>query len=161
LRLVTKDDASLLLELYYRLSPESRRLRFQLYTAKISEERVWQEAQKLADLDPRLQVAIVATIQEADGRDHAVGVARLARTDPEAAEAEVAVVIRDDFQRKGLGKHLLLTLVDKARTMQITHLTGWVMADNVRLMKLIKGLELKNMESNLRHGQIRIRMPID
>jgi GNAT superfamily N-acetyltransferase len=160
LRLVTKDDVQLLLDLYYRLSPETRRLRFQLYTAKISEERVLQEARKLSDLNPQLQVAIVGLVQEADGQEHAVGVARFARTTPASTEAEVAVVIRDDFQRKGLGKYLLLTLADRARALQITHFTGWVMADNVRLMKLVKGLELKNMQSDLRYGQIQIRMPI-
>lgn len=160
LRTVQKGDAPLLMDMFYRLSPETKRLRFHLYTVKITEEQVRREAEKLSDLDPELQVAVVALHTEADGRPHAVGVARFARKTPADTDAEVAVVVRDDFQRKGLGKHLLLTLADKARSMGITHFSAWVMADNVRLMKLIRGLELKNLESDTRHGETKIKAPI-
>ncbi len=160
LRRVKKGDADLLLEMFYRLSPETRRLRFHLYTAKISEERVRQEAEALSNLDPQLQVAIVGTVVEEDGREHAVGVARFMRASPTDTEAEVAVVVRDDFQRKGLGKHLLLTLADKAREIGITHFSAWVMSDNIRLMKLIKDMELKNVESESRYGMTKIRVPL-
>lgn len=161
LRYINKNDAPLLIDLFYRLSPESKRLRFHLYTTKISEEQVREAATKLSDLDQDREMAVVALyFDEADGQEHAVGVARFARKTPADTEAEVAVVVRDDFQRKGLGKHLLLTLADKAREMGITHFSAWVMADNVRLMKLIKGLELKNVESDARHGEIKIRAPI-
>ena len=89
-----------------------------------------------------------------------MGVARFVRATVEDHEAEVAVVVRDDFQRKGLGKHLLLTLADKARALGLTHFTAWVMAENIRLMKLIKNMELKNIESETRHGQRKIRVPL-
>jgi GNAT superfamily N-acetyltransferase len=75
-------------------------------------------------------------------------------------EAEVAVVVRDDFQRKGLGKHLLLTLADKARKVGVAYFTAWVASDNIRLMKLIKDMELKNVQSETRHGQTKIRVPL-
>jgi len=160
LRLVKKGDADLLIDLFNRLSPESKRLRFHLYTTKISEQRIRMEAEKLSDLDPQCQRALVATITEADGQEHAVGVARFARASVNATEAEVAVVVRDDFQRRGLGKHLLQTLADEARALGITHFSAWVMADNYRLMKLIRGMEIKDLESETRYGEIKIRAPI-
>lgn len=160
LRLVQKEDAALLVDMFYRLSPESVRLRFHLYTTKIPPDRVWKEAVALSNLDPMRQAAVVATIVEADGKEHAVGVARFARARVEDNEAEVAVVVRDDFQRNGLGKHLLQVLADKAREIGIRYFTAWVMSENVRLMKLIKGLELKNIESETKHGETKIRVPI-
>lgn len=160
LRLVQKEDASLLVDLFYHLSPETKRLRFHLYTAKLPEERIWEEAVKLSDLDPQRQVAIVATIIEEDGEEHAVGVARFARATVEDTEAEVAVVVRDDFQRKGLGKHLILALAAKGRGLGLTHFTAWVMSDNIRLMKLIKDMELKDVESETRYGETKIRVPL-
>lgn len=159
-RFVQKGDAALLVEMFHRLSPETKRLRFHLYTAKIPEARVWQEAERLSDLNPQLQLAIVAIVPEDDGREHAVGVARFMRAAAADVEAEVAVVVRDDFQRKGLGKHLLLTLADKARELGVTHFTAWVASDNIRLMKLIKDMELKNVQSETRHGQTKIRVPL-
>ena len=161
LRYIHKDDASLLVDMFHRLSPETKRLRFHLYTTKIPDELIQQTAQKLSDLSPELAVAVVAIHRESGGMEHAVGVARLARKVPSDTEAEVAVVVRDDFQRKGLGKHLLITLANKARQMGITHFSAWVMADNVRLMKLIRGLELKSLESEMRHGEIKIKAPIN
>lgn len=160
LRRVKKGDAALLVDMFHRLSPETKRLRFHLYTFKIPEERVWQEAEKLSDLDPQRQVAIVGTVVEADGQEHAVGVARFMRPTVAEHEAEVAVVVRDDYQRKGLGKYLLLSLTKQARELGITHFTAWVASDNVRLMKLVKNLELKNVEAETRHGQTKIRVPL-
>ena len=160
LRFVEENDVGLLVELFQRLSPESQRLRFQLYTAKLPEERLWQEAARLCRYDPQRQVAIVALFTEGDGREHAVGVARFIRATIGDTEAEVAVVVRDDFQRRGLGKHLLLTLAEKARNLGLTHFTAWVLDENVRLMKLIKDMELKNVESHTRHGQRKIRVPL-
>jgi len=160
LRFVKKGDAALLVEMFHRLSPETKRLRFHLYTAKIPEERIWQEAEKLSDLNPQLQMAIVGVVSEDDGQEHAVGVARFMRAAAADTEAEVAVVVRDDFQRKGLGKHLLLTLTDQARELGIAYFTAWVASDNIRLMKLIKDMELKNVQSETRHGQTKIRVPL-
>ena len=160
LRRVKKGDAALLVDMFHRLSPETKRLRFHLYTTKIPEEQVWQEAEKLSDLDPQRQVAIVGTVVEADGHEHAVGVARFMRPTVEDREAEVAIVVRDDYQRRGLGKYLLLHLTEQARQLGITHFTAWVASDNIRLMKLIKDMELKNVEAETRHGQTKIRVPL-
>ena len=159
LRLIKDGDAGLLVDLFHHLSPETRRLRFHLYTERLPEEKVWREAITLSTLDPQRHVAVVATILEADGGEHAVGVARFARPTLEDREAEIAIVVRDDFQRKGLGRILLTQLADKARELGITHFSGWVMVENIHLMKLIKKLEVK-LESETQHGQRRVRVTI-
>ncbi|HMQ54570.1 MAG TPA: GNAT family N-acetyltransferase [Anaerolineae bacterium] len=159
LRYLEKRDAPLLVDLFNHLSVESRRMRFQCYTEKLPDKRVWQEAARLANLDPQCHLAIMATITEADGRECAVGVTRLARAYPHDKEVEVAIVVRDDFQRNGLGKYLLRKLAERAKALGITHFTGWVLAENVRLMKLIENLEVP-VESEMRYGQRKIRVPI-
>jgi GNAT superfamily N-acetyltransferase len=160
LRLIQKQDAALLVDLFHHLSPETRRLRFNLYTEKLPEERIWREAIALSDLNPQQHVAVVATIMDEVGEERAIGVARFARATLQDTEAEVAVVVRDDFQRKGLGRQLLNTLALKARELGIAYFSAWVMSENIRLMKLIKSMELKNVESEIRHGQRKIRVPI-
>ena len=160
IRLVKETDTDLLVEMFERLSPESKRLRFHLYTARIPEERIRQEAKALTAADPQQKVAVVATITEDDGQEHAVGVAHFVRANPKDTEAEIAIVVRDDFQRKGLGKYLLSMLASTARKRGVTHFTAWIMAENIRLMKLVQGMELKNMESETRHGEQKIRVPL-
>ncbi len=159
LRLITPEDTGLLVDLFHHLSPETRRLRFHLFTEQVPEEKVWREALTLSNLDAQRHVAVVATIIEADGEEHAVGVARFARATPEDREAEVAIVVRDDFQRKGLGRVLLTKLADKARELGITHFCGWVMAENIHLTKLIKKLEVK-VVSEIVQGQQKVRIAL-
>ncbi len=159
LRLIRPEDTALLVDLFHNLSPETRRLRFHLYTERMPEEEVWRNAITLSNLDPQRHVAVVATVIEADGEEHAIGVARFARAMLEEREAEVAIVVRDDFQRKGVGRVLLTRLAEKARELGITHFSGWVMAENIHLMKLIKRLEVK-LETEIRHGERKVRVAI-
>ncbi|MBN1993387.1 MAG: GNAT family N-acetyltransferase [Anaerolineae bacterium] len=161
IRLLEKDDSALLVDMFNRLSPESKRLRFHLYTTRIPEERMWKEAKALTDNNPQCKVAVVATVAGDGGAEQAVGVAHFIRAAPTDTEAEVAIVVRDDFQRKGLGKYLLRTLANRARKLGVTHFTAWIMAENIRLMKLVKGMELKNVESETRHGEQKIRVPLE
>jgi acetyltransferase len=159
LRFIRPEDAGLLVDLFHRLSAETKRLRFHLYTERLPEERVWREAITLSNLDPQRHVAVVAVITELDGEEHAVGVARFAREKLTDSEAEIAVVVRDDFQRKGLGRVLITTLAQQARELGITHFSGWVMVENIPLMQLIKRLEVK-IEAEIWQGQQRIRVAI-
>lgn len=159
LRLIRPEDTALLVDLFHNLSPETRRLRFHLYTERMPEEEVWRNAITLSNLDPQRHVAVVATVIEADGEEHAIGVARFARATLEEREAEVAIVVRDDFQRKGVGRVLLTRLAEKARELGITYFSGWVMAENIHLMKLIKRLEVK-LETEIRHGERKVRVAI-
>lgn len=158
-RYIEEGDAALLVDLFDNLSFESKRLRFHLYTEKIPKERIWKEAVALSTLDPALQVAIVGLVTEDDGQEHAVAVARFARASVDDTEAEAAIVVRDDIQRNGLARKLFEILAEKACEKGITHFVGWVLAENIRLMKLIEKLEVP-VESEIRYGQRKVRIPI-
>jgi acetyltransferase len=71
-----------------------------------------------------------------------VGVARYVMTDP--STANVAIVVADEWQRKGIGKRLFEMLIDAARARGITRLEGEVLAENHAASALVKafGFEL-------------------
>ena len=95
----------------------------------------------MSDLDPDRQLALVAVhAQEAETR--IVGVARFARATADDVEAEAAVVVRDDFQRMGLGTHLLGLLLPLARSMGIKQILGWVAAENRHMLDIINKTDL-------------------
>jgi len=85
-------------------------LRFHSLAQNFSEEQVWQQANIMCHADWQRQTAIVATITGENGTEQIIGVAHFVRADDHNSEAESAIVIRDDFQRRGLGKHLLRAL---------------------------------------------------
>lgn len=141
IRQIRPTDATLLVDMYHDLSDRSRRLRFHAYTGNLPEERIWRQAIALSDLDPDRQVALVAV--NSHGADQCiVGVARFARATPDAVDAEAAVVVRDDFQKMGLGTHLLRLLVPVAESMGIKRIFGWISAENIHMLHVISKTDL-------------------
>ena len=159
LRFIKKEDTQKLVNLFYQLSPQTRWLRYHWHEHNFSEEDIWQQCYQMADVDWVHQAAVIATTTTPDGERCAVGVAQVIRVRAEDTEAEAAIVLRDDFQKKGLGKHLLRTLLDKARQMGITHVVGWVMPENIYLMKLVRHFGLE-VESKTEYGERKVRVTL-
>jgi len=158
IRQIHPSDVSLLVEMFHHLSERSKRLRFHAYTGQLPKERIWREAIALSDLDPALQVALVAVHRDETG-DHIVGVARFACATSDAVEAETAIVVRDDFQRVGLGTHLLTLLVPLARSMGVERLFGWVMAENYHMLQMLQKTNLTTRHEN-RSGEMLIAVSL-
>jgi RimJ/RimL family protein N-acetyltransferase len=157
IRPIVSDDAPLLVDLYSRLSEMTRRLRFHSMRQNVPLEEIEQEAKRLSDLDPANQAALVATIEE-EGEERIVAVARLARSE-DPVEAESAIVVRDDFQRQGLGSHMLELLVEVARAMDIQRLTAWIMAENLHMLHIVQKSGL-DVSAETRYGETFISVPL-
>ena len=140
IRHVTTADAPLLAELLGSLSPASRYLRF--FTPRgVPDERLWSEAIRLADIDPRMHVALLATAEE-DGREWAVAEARLIRDDDNHAEAEVAIMVRDEWQGEGIGLALFDLLVQVALVQGLHRLYAIALSENRGMRRLVQKLGL-------------------
>jgi len=144
LRLIRATDASLLEELFYRLSPQSRWRRFHALTDGIPPERVTEQAGTMTNVDNRTQEgAVVAVVQE-EGRERIIGVVRLARPpgQPDAAEAEAAVVVLDEYQGQGVGSALLQHMLQLARQMHVKRILAVFQPDNTGAIRLFRALGL-------------------
>ncbi|MBN1318683.1 MAG: GNAT family N-acetyltransferase [Anaerolineales bacterium] len=148
------DDANLLVDLFYHLSADTIYKRFHsvINPETVPPEHIQKEAERLARIDPECDAALVAVL---DGK--AIGVARYHRISG-AAEAESAIVIRDDYQREGLGTHLLMLLRDKALAAGVTHLIAMVQSQNNPILKVIKRSGLK---SEWRYEQAETYLAVD
>ena len=87
----------------------------------------------LANVDYRHRLALVAV--DPDTAD-LIGVARYEGTS-EPATAEVAFVVQDDWQNRGLGTLLFGELLRAARLNRINRFRAWVLADNRRMLDLV------------------------
>jgi acetyltransferase len=56
-------------------------------------------------------------------------------------DAEFAILIRDDFQRRGLGTRLLSKLLEIARIEIIDHVVGFILAGNSAMQKIADRLD--------------------
>ena len=131
LRPIRPDDAPRLQELYGRLSRHTAYQRFFSIMKRLPPD--W--ARMLADVDFRRRLALVAE-HDVDGVPELVGVGRYEPTDaPDTAE--VAFVVQDGWQDRGLGTILFREILAAGAARGVRRFRAWVLADNRRMLDLI------------------------
>ena len=68
-----------------------------------------------------------------------MGVSRYV-TNPDQLSCEFALVVADDFNGKGLGSRLMLSIMDVARDKGLAEMEGMVLANNPNMLKLMRSL---------------------
>lgn len=134
-------DAELLERMFYRLSPESIYRRFFIAAEHASPELVHKSAQRLAAINPRREVALVALADE-HGREESIAVARFARLPHNPKVAEASILVRDDYHGAGVGRKMVELLLAEARAVNLERLIFLTHADNTAMIRLATGLGL-------------------
>src|SRR4029079_11894629 len=89
------------------------------------------DVQRFTTVDYRDRVALVATIE-----DQIIGVVRYERTGQD--EAEVAFVIEDPYQGRGLGTILLEHIAQAARERGVLRFVAEVLPHNARMLEVFE-----------------------
>jgi acetyltransferase len=100
-RPILPSDGHLLVDLFNRISPQSRYYRFLSNMPALTEQML----HRFTHVDYDKEFALVALVKE-DGVDTIIAVGRYSLEPPEEI-ADLAVTVRDDWQHFGLGKALL------------------------------------------------------
>jgi RimJ/RimL family protein N-acetyltransferase len=129
LRPIVPEDEAGLIALHGRLSQQTAYQRF--FTIMPSLSSNW--AHRLANVDYRQRLALVAADPQTDDL---VAVARY-ETTTEPTTVEVAFVVQDSWQDRGLGTCLFAELLRAASLNGFTRFRAWVLADNRRMLDLI------------------------
>jgi GNAT superfamily N-acetyltransferase len=127
IRPIRPEDDSRLIEIFNRLSPQSVYQRFFNAAAELSPGM----ARYLANVDYSRRLALVA---EVAGEPVAVG-----RWEPSAEPGlvELALVVLDDWQNRGIGRILLRETLRVAQTNGIRRFRADVLAENRRMLRLL------------------------
>lgn len=145
IRPVHPTDEPRVRELFYSLSQQS------IYTRFMSRMR-WvprKQVQEFVYIDHRNEVSIVATVPDADGEEIvAIGGYYL---DPHTNHAEVAFVVRDEWQNRRIGSFLFHYLVKLARRNGIAGFTAEVLRENKSMQTVFNNSGLK-VRSELTQG---------
>ena len=131
MRPVRPDDEPRLVELFHRLSPRTVYQRFFRAYDRLPDH--WYH--RFAHVDYRTRLALVAEQQEARGPLlHAV-----ARYEPGEADGatEIAIVVEDAWQHRGLGTLLLDALLAAAEARGLRRFTADVLADNRPMLRVL------------------------
>jgi RimJ/RimL family protein N-acetyltransferase len=133
MRPIRTDDAPRLVALYDHLSRDTRYHRFFSVMRRLPSD--W--ARFLADVDCESRLALV--IESPENPDTLIAVARYEPAG-EPGVAEVAFVVQDGWQDRGLGMVLFSELLAAAELNGIRRFRAWVLADNRRMLDLIARL---------------------
>lgn len=132
LRAIRPDDENSIIALATRLSARTLYLRFGDAFNKLSEEDI----KAFYNVDYYNSFALVATTGE-DAEERIIAVGRYKRL-PEGDSAEVAFVVEDKYQDKGIGTHLLEQLAVIARENGIKFFKSDLLRDNPLMMNVVQ-----------------------
>jgi len=145
LRPVHPTDEAGTRDLFYALSQETVYYRYMSHMKRIPRK----EVRNFVYIDHRNEVAVVGTLPEAHGEEIiCVGGYYL---DPKTNRAEVAFVVRDAWQNRGIGTFILRHLVNIARRHGIAGFTAEVLRENRPMQTVFNHSGLK-VRSNLSEG---------
>jgi GNAT superfamily N-acetyltransferase len=130
IRPIKSSDDKLLRDMFYDLSEKSIAFRF-FQPVKAFPHRFIQD---FTAIDFSRDMAIVGMVQDLGG-DQIVGVAHF-YLNPATHHAEVSFLVRDDWQAKGLGTHLLEILTDIARKRGVRGFEASVLIRNQHMLSV-------------------------
>jgi acetyltransferase len=130
IRPIKADDAALLVDFFSRLSAQSIFYRFLTHLKSLPPD--WIEHFTRIDYDR--DVALVA-VEKSDLREMILGVCRIMRCSG-STKGEVAVVVGDQWQGRGIAAALLKQCIGIARELGMRSLWGLVSTENAKALAL-------------------------
>jgi len=153
LRPIKPSDATMKQHFFYSLSKETIYKRYFSQLKAMPIKRIWPYVM----IDYENEMVIVASITE-NGLETIVGIGSYVKV-PGTETAEVALVVRDDWQNKGLGTALLNYLIEIGKNKGVKSFTAWVFTENTKMIHLFKKLLYKTefrIEGDLYHITIKL-----
>lgn len=144
-RPVHPTDEPRMRDILYDLSQETVYYRFMTHSPRFDHRQI----QNFVYIDHRKDVAIVGTIPEAHGED-IIAMGRY-YLDEKTNRAEVAFVIRDEWQNRHIGSFLFKHLATIAKRSGISGFTAEVLRDNKRMQAIFNNCDYR-VKSKLEEG---------
>jgi len=152
-RPVKPTDEPMLKDLFYSLSEKSIYYRFMSMKTKMPHR----ELQPFANIDYDTEMAVVGIVREHDVP--VIIAASRYMLDRESNTAEVAFLVRDDWQDRGIGSFLMGYIVKIARQRGIRTFTAEVLSQNTAMLHVFHSTGLK-VETKMEEGSCLVRIDL-
>ena len=133
-RPIRPEDAEMEQDFIRELSDEAKYFRFMQALQELTPEMLV----RFTQIDYDHEMAFIAT-RERGGREEELGVARYI-INPDRRSCEFALVVSNQWQRKGLAHRLMHHLMEVARTRGLESMDGEVLSNNNKMLELVKAL---------------------
>ncbi len=124
---------------HQRLSERSVYFRY-FHLLNLGQRTAHERLTRICFIDYDREMALVAEREHGhSGASEILGVGRLTRTHG-TNDAEMAILVSDDFHHKGLGTELLRRLIDIARREKVERITADILAENRTMQRICERL---------------------
>ncbi len=151
IRPIRPEDEPMMKDMFYSFSEKTVYLRYHGSLKTMSHNKL----QVFCNVDYDTEMALVG-VAGAAGQEEVIGVGRY-MTDAAKTSAEMAFVVRDDYQRQGLGTILFMRLVEIGRMNGIRKFSADVLAENIGMLKIFHRSGM-NVETITEEGVVRVIM---
>ncbi len=136
IRPIRPEDEPLMVKFHEGLSERSVYLRY-FSPLKLQQRVAHTRLVRICFNDYDREIALVAEYKGANGQSEVMAVARLSKLHSTNA-GEFAVVVTDQWQRKGLGSELTRRLIEIARHEKLTRLVAYTLRENKDMQHMCK-----------------------
>jgi len=147
-------DEAKMSELFYNLSDQTIYKRWLHYLKRLSHH----DLLYYLDVDYDHRMSMVAEVEPEGCETEMIGIGNYI-SDPVTGLADIAFVVRDDWQGEGLGTALMQCLIEVAREKGMKGFSADVLATNRKMMAVFLQSGLK-VESTLEDGVYHLTMPL-
>jgi acetyltransferase len=137
IRPIRPEDEPLWSDMIESLSPETTQYRFFGPLREIDKAMLI----RYCHIDYDREIALVAILKGKRGKpDSMLGVVRLTIDSANPSEGEFAILVRDAYQRKGVGTKLMEALIQAARDRYVLQINGHVLTVNYGMTRFVENL---------------------
>jgi acetyltransferase len=145
IRPIRPEDEPLMVRFHEQLSERTVYFRY-LQMLNLNQRVAHERLIRICFIDYDREIALIAERTMDGQRPEILAVARLKRF-RSASDAEFAIVVRDDFQGKGIGKELLRRLLDVARQEGVRRVVAEIHVENTVMQRVCEKLGFKLQRS--------------
>ncbi len=154
IRPIRPDDEDKIKGMFYTFSEQTKYLRYHGTLKSLPHNKL----QVFCNVDYDSEMALVVSRGQA-GHEEILGVGRY-MTNPGKRSAEMAFVVSDDWQRKGIGTHLFQRLVEIGKQAGLRQFNADVLPENSGMLKIFHRSGL-NTETITDEGVVRVTMSLE
>ncbi len=155
IRPIRPEDEPLITDFHQKLSERTVYLRY-FQPLKLSQRTAHERLTRICFIDYDREMALVVERTAKDGTRQIVAVGRLGKLHGRE-EAELAALVRDEFQGKGIGSELYRRLLDFARSEKLLRVHSNMLAENREMRAICTHLGFKfesNIEDNMMNSSM-------
>jgi acetyltransferase len=158
IRPIRPEDEPLMVRFHETLSERSVYLRY-FHLMNLEQRVTHERLTRICFIDYDREMALVAVRRNPEtGESEILGVGRLMKIHG-TREAEIAVLISDNWQGRGLGKELLARLLVVASDDKLAHVVADILPDNRGVMRILEklGFSLKHsLDDDVIHAEFKL-----